>query len=170
MGLIYNGDSDAAAIQKLVDLVTWCRTGVQFLEALDESEIRLQCTARTNLDHPTCYQGGANGGTINVNLTALGALSKGKQAAMVLHELFHCVHRHLDQTSYRYRNTIRGEAGKGLGGWTGNASAEEQLAITGHLVAAGNPNGDLKDWVLKGFCENRVLQHLGYPLRNSHGG
>jgi hypothetical protein len=168
VGLIYNGDSDAVASQKLVALVIWCRTGVQFLEALDAGKIRLQCTAKSILAGGTHYAGGAHGGTMNVCLTSLSTLSKGKQAATVLHELFHCVHRHLDQSSYRYRNTCDGEVGQGLGGWAVKGNAEEQLAITGHLVSSGNPNNELKAWVAQGFCENRVLRHLGYPLRDSH--
>ncbi|MGN2435106.1 hypothetical protein [Pseudomonas syringae] len=169
MGLIYNGDSDAEAIQKLVELVTWCRTGVQFLKALDESQIRLQCSAKKVTEGGTRYEGGPNGGTMKVRLDTLKDLPKGKQAATVLHELFHCVHRHLDIQSFRYRNTIGGEKNSGLGGWSVDGNAEEQLAITGHLVAAGNPNQAIKEWAEKGFCENRVLHHLGYPLRDSHG-
>lgn len=167
MGIIYNGDSDAAAVQRLVHLVTWCRVGVQFLKALDDNNIKVQCSAKVIADHPTHYAGGPLGGTMNVNLDMLNTLSTGKQAAIVLHELFHCTHRHLHQPSYKYRVTIGGELGKGLGGWV-SGNAEEQLAITGYFVAQGNPDGAIRDWVKLGFCENRVLKHLGYPLRNRH--
>ncbi|MCV4283199.1 hypothetical protein [Pseudomonas capsici] len=129
--------------------------------------------------------------TICVNLRTLALQSIGLQSATILHELFHAVHHHLDPISYKKRKHMEGVVTECLGGWVAlGGHAEEQLAITGYCVNLKQASPALQRWLsdddqdvgfvgpngtsgervsLGPFCENRVLRHLGLPLRNSHG-
>lgn len=128
---------------------------------------------------------------IRVNMRTLALKTISEQSATVLHELFHAVHHKLDPVSYDRRKRLDGEADRGLGGWVAlGGNAEEQLAITGHCIELTSTSAGLQRWLsdegqdvgfvgpdgtfgervsLGPFCENRVLRHLGLPLRDSHG-